>query len=229
MQAKQEQYPSDWAEDSVPRTWDRYLARTIDTLINGWLFIFIFYVNIFSEKLIPKYILFTSIWYFGAALINVVIMINNGTTLGKWLFGIRVVDSKLSPVSLDVLIKRELYVFTKGLAFGIPLINLIFIYIEHLRLLYKGQTSWDEKLNTKLLYRTASQTQKTLRIIGFILSVLVVFFNTFFLMVIVLNFVFNNNNVYSKFFSFDVNFIVESFGTVLKLVIVALMWLTNSL
>ena len=179
MQAKQEQYPSDWAEDTLIHPWERYFARMIDTTLHGWLFFSVF-GPIFGEK--QNIIFYSFLWCFGAALINAAIM-TQGTTFGKWLFGIRVVDSNLYPLPFNILIRRELYVFVKGFALGIPVLNWICTYIEYVTLLHQGQASWDKKLGTKLLYRPSSPRQKTLRIIGFIIFCICVVINLLYVFV----------------------------------------------
>ncbi len=67
----------------------------------------------------------------------------SGTTLGKWLFGIRVLDSKGNPLSYGMAFGRSLRVFIAGSACGIPFVALITGYLSYRRLTTKGVTYWD--------------------------------------------------------------------------------------
>jgi uncharacterized RDD family membrane protein YckC len=176
---------SDWSEANPPNIWGRYLARMLDTVVIGFSigYQIIIYIGNADYKLYG-YLEMTIGLYFLTALINTVVMSVTGTTLGKWVFGIRVLDSNLRSLSFNDLLKRELYVFVNGVGCGVPLINLACMLNWYVKLKNKSQTSWDEDLNIKLLYRANNPVQKILFAIGTCLTLLAILIKaalTFFL------------------------------------------------
>jgi uncharacterized RDD family membrane protein YckC len=139
-------------QDTSPHPWRRYLARILDTLIHGSLGFFV--IGIVAVILGPS----------GSAILKALDNINpivsavattllaipfnalliglTGGSLGKWLFGVMVLDRN-QPIGFGPALVREGSVWLRGLGLGIPIISL-FTLIASFRTLQKaGATSWD--------------------------------------------------------------------------------------
>lgn len=66
-----------------------------------------------------------------------------GTSLGKWLFSLRVVDGQGAPIGIKRALTREFTIFVSGLGFGIPIVSLVTMINARSALLKSGHTSWD--------------------------------------------------------------------------------------
>jgi len=75
-----------------------------------------------------------------------------GTTPGKALLNIRVVDDDGSKLSYGKVMGRNFSLWLNGLGMGIPIIAAITMIFSHNRLKNKKITSWDEKYKIKILY-----------------------------------------------------------------------------
>lgn len=69
-----------------------------------------------------------------------------GTTLGKWLFSLRVCDSEGRDVSSKAYFKRLVRLWVSGLGFLVPIVSLVASCIQCCRLSSRGKTSYDESL-----------------------------------------------------------------------------------
>ena len=68
-----------------------------------------------------------------------------GTSLGKWAFSVRVEDSEGNPVRSLLYLKRQVWLWGEGFAFGIPGAQLIAQGMQYLRLCRGGHTTYDGK------------------------------------------------------------------------------------
>jgi uncharacterized RDD family membrane protein YckC len=142
---------AEW-QDTSPHPWRRYFARMLDTLVHGSLGFFV--IGIVAVVLGPS----------GSAILKALEDINptvsavaatllaipfnalliglTGGSLGKWLFGVKVLDRN-QPIGFGPALLREGSVWLRGLGLGIPFISL-FTLIASFRTLQKaGATSWD--------------------------------------------------------------------------------------
>lgn len=80
-----------------------------------------------------------------------------GQTPGKWCFGIRVRGPQGDRLRLSSALHRELLVWTKGLALGVPLLSLVTLVMSYARLTEDGTTAWDRRLGSQVSHieRTA--------------------------------------------------------------------------
>lgn len=89
-----------------------------------------------------------------------------GTTLGKWLFGIRVLDADGHPIGVALALRREARVLWQGLAMGLPLVSLLTLGLAYRRLVKVGRTRWDEALDLHVRHRPLGPAQGVLAVIG---------------------------------------------------------------
>jgi uncharacterized RDD family membrane protein YckC len=68
-----------------------------------------------------------------------------GFSLGKAIFGVRIVDRTLRPIGLANALWRELQVFVVGTGMGLLLLGFIPIYVAYRRLRSSGETIWDRE------------------------------------------------------------------------------------
>lgn len=84
-----------------------------------------------------------------ALLLDTLVCAAFGSTLGKWLFGIRVVRMNSTFLSFREYLIRNARVYWSGLALGIPILNLIMMVIQQLRVSKGRPATYDEALNLK--------------------------------------------------------------------------------
>jgi len=151
----------DWSPEPVG-PWRRFGARYIDTSVNIYLVSgLVGYVGFTlaprsTERALAWLSAHETLSTFGtrvlapvcvtmlAGVLNGLLMGTAGTTLGKWLFGVRVLDRDLRPLGALVAWRRELDVWVRGLGFGIPLVTIIVNLIAWRRLVKARTTVWDE-------------------------------------------------------------------------------------
>ena len=165
--------------DVSPTPWRRYGARSIDLLSNGLiggvLLGAIFYAvapltaDRFFTNLNP--LLDMLITAFTGCLITGAIIGFSGTSVGKWIFGIKVTNPNGKPIGVLNGIKRDLGVYVKGLAMGIPFLTLITLIIAYTNLNKDGTTSWDKNGGYVVSHRPNGGKQYLLNTIGIALIV----------------------------------------------------------
>ncbi len=79
-----------------------------------------------------------------------------GTTPGKALLGIRVVDENGNRPSMPMALKRSLGVCALGVAFGLALASVVTQMISHRRFVMDGTTAWDEWAGSSIQVRRPS-------------------------------------------------------------------------
>jgi uncharacterized RDD family membrane protein YckC len=173
------QLESKWAS-APPHPWRRYFARMIDILVNGYFILFSFSTILWA--LTPRFAQeFSSVFEkpegglidailttFMSTFLTAAFIGFTGTSIGKWFFGIRVLDKNNKPLGYKKAFKREMMVWARGLALGIPNIALFTNYSAYEKLLKDGNTTWDEELGCQVLYRRNSMRQMLLRCLGVI-------------------------------------------------------------
>src|SRR5260221_11407509 len=171
------QIGSGWKE--LPASpWRRYFARMLDTTLNGVVGFAILGFGFYAFAPLSAEAFFGSLS--GAAnrtldvflttliavQINAILIGLTGSTLGKVLFGVKVVDKHLKPIGLTKSFVRELRVWTSGMGLGIPLINLIMLVTSFNQLKKNGVTFWDSKGELIVLHRPVAGLQYCLYIVG---------------------------------------------------------------
>jgi uncharacterized RDD family membrane protein YckC len=162
--------------DTAPRPWRRFFARHADYLINAFLSSALFYIvasaiddDSVAQELFDSFDRITD----NAALaflicITVTTPINglliglSGGTLGKWLFGVCVLQPDGKKIGIARAFYREFLVVLKGLGLGIPIVSLVTGINAYNRLKKFGSTSWDAQIAATVVSRPRGLRQNIL-------------------------------------------------------------------
>lgn len=160
--------------------WRRYFARYLDTMVHGTIgYLLLGYVggsiapDEVGKLLTPREglggtFLDVIVSVFLAALVGAVVVGATGSSIGKAIFGVRVVDGTMRPIGLWRGLKRELTIWLIGLGTGIAVVSLITLVISYRRLTLRATTLWDQGQHL-VLHRPARTLQTVLSAIGVIL------------------------------------------------------------
>jgi uncharacterized RDD family membrane protein YckC len=161
--------------------WRRYGARILDISVNGAIGAFLLGMAWYAIAPMSAEAFFSSlnpvadilVTTFISIIISGILTGFSGSSIGKWVFGIRVTRSDGTPIGLINGVFRDLEVWVKGLALGIPLINLITLYMSYSKLKEGGSTSWDQGQGYVVTHRPNSWIQYTLNTLGILLIIIV--------------------------------------------------------
>ncbi len=162
--------------------WRRYGARMIDTTVHGFL--------CFLSVAVAWYIIApeSADWFFArmdtpagalldlilttffAAVVGSFVVGATGSSLGKVIFGVRVVDYNFRPIGVGKGLAREFRVWGLGLGFGIPLVSLITLILAYQSLKKDGATPWDSG-RYLVLHRPNGSLQYVLNVVGIVLII----------------------------------------------------------
>lgn len=87
---------------------------------------------------------------------NALIIGLTGLSIGKWIFGIRVLKDG-APIGVMRALRREFAVWFQGLGCGIPLVSLVTLLAARGRLEGQGVTSWDKAQKLTVNHRPESR------------------------------------------------------------------------
>jgi len=173
---------NDWLTYPVA-PWRRYGARLLDIIINGsvaaGLISIAFYalapytaVQVFENNdPIMEILVWTMVTVVASSILSGVIIGFTGSSIGKWIFGIRVTDKNLRPIGVVRGITRDFSVISRGMAFGIPLISLFFLYGSYKDLKAQGNTFWDREQDNVISHRPNGVFQYLLNLVGIVLII----------------------------------------------------------
>lgn len=153
--------------------WRRYFARMLDNMVNAFTFILLVIFLLaftwpsafvaFTEWLGSIHRLFDLLLsIFIGTVINAVLLALTGSTLGKWIFGIRVREADGARLGFARAIQRELRVWMRGLGFGIPIVSLFTVMRAYNQLDNFQQTTWDRDMQLVITHRPAGIGQYVL-------------------------------------------------------------------
>lgn len=74
-----------------------------------------------------------------------------GTSPGKAIVGLKVVDMEMRKLSTETALRRNFLLYLKGLVAGIPLLNLVGYGKGHADVRERGFTSWDEATDSRVI------------------------------------------------------------------------------
>lgn len=109
-----------------------------------------------------------------AAVLNALLLSRFSTTPGKWLCGVRVVQSDGARLPFGPALKRELDALAIGCGVYIPLLSVVAAGVHFLDLRKKGATPWDRTRNLRIEQRPNSPGQFALTLLACILAASVV-------------------------------------------------------
>lgn len=155
--------------DAVQGTWSdfsphparRWAARFFDSYCLAAICVWLPAVILFGplrrgERLaavVAGVFLFLPLWHIASSLLNVALLRWTSTTLGKWIFGVRIVRRDGRPLTWKLALKREVEAVMVGCAAGIPLLDLFAIVSNGSQLSEEGETSWDARLGFVAVHR----------------------------------------------------------------------------
>ncbi len=129
----------------------RLLARLVDTLTVGMLGAVLIGALVIAEMPdleIAWTLPFLALWLMVP--LEALFLAAGGSTPGKALFGLRVVDTRGRALGFGSACARGFLVLMRGLAFGIPVVSLVFAATAAGPLLKDGLTTWDKQLGTRV-------------------------------------------------------------------------------
>jgi len=160
-----------WTE-TKPHPWRRYAARFVDNMIVGgvtWFMIGLVFglvapgvIEAFTAQLAGPYgNLLNGMMTLAVALPgNALITGLTGLSIGKWIFGVRVLRNG-RPIGFPAAISREFEVWWRGLAGGVPLVSLGTLWHQFDRLSIKTpSTPWDMRQGNVVTYRPETLASK---------------------------------------------------------------------
>lgn len=171
-----EDLPPGW-QDAKPHPWRRYFARQLDTAISGLVaeVALLWGLSAVDPELGGRVaqILTTVGIYFQTMIIvtlavvpNALIIGLSGSSIGKWIFGVRVQRSNGKPIGVPRALEREIRVLVMGLGLGIPLISLITMIGSFTGLVEVGSTGWDRDMRNVVAQRPNNLGQIVLSLLG---------------------------------------------------------------
>lgn len=180
-QISKDDLPAGW-RDTEPHPWRRYFARRLDTVISG---VIAEVALIWGSAAIDPEVggrivsiltganlIFQTMIIVALAVIpNAVIIGLSGCSIGKWIFGIRVLKPNGKPIGLFRGLEREIRVLVMGLGLGIPGISLITMIGSMMGLGEKGSTAWDRDMKLVVAQRGNHFGQVALGVFGVALYV----------------------------------------------------------
>jgi len=163
--------------------WRRYGARMIDTTLHGVLGIvliaYAWYViapasadaffSILDER--RGRLIDFMLSCLAAVIVGGFVVGSTGSSLGKAIFGVKVVNAKGEPIGIVEGFRRELQVWAFGMGLGIPIIALFTMSNAFSKLRKEGITSWDRRQGCLVLHRPAGPLQSSLNVVGIILII----------------------------------------------------------
>jgi hypothetical protein len=146
-------------ESSKLHPWRRYFARMFD------LYVFVLFFFLFLGMMFPALFASTdkspdllySIFGLAAYAIFEGFCLNVfGSSLGKRLYGIRLIRTSDDGFTLPVSFKRSFAVWVRGLGFGIPIAAVFTLTTAYRTLMREKQTSWDHDFQCITSHRKLS-------------------------------------------------------------------------
>lgn len=159
--------PSVWCSAPV-HPWRRFAARFFDINLVGTLIIFassVFITGvfgptvntaIFGSELMTNQLL-SGIVTVAICVVPLAFVTGAlGTTPGKFLFGVRVLNPAGRPLGFKGALQREIEVWTEGLGLGVPIVILVMMAKSRGQLLKAGHSNWDRPDVSIVEYRRLS-------------------------------------------------------------------------
>ena len=160
--------------DAKPHPWRRYFARAIDVVVVGgltWAVIGIVFGLVNPAGAMAFFALFDGpggrildlILTLLATIPGTALMVGlTGLSVGKWLFGVKVVQRDGTTIGVLAALGREIEVFAMGFGLGVPLVSLFTLIGSYRRLIDDGHTAWDKPKDAIVLHRPMNALQVVL-------------------------------------------------------------------
>jgi uncharacterized RDD family membrane protein YckC len=144
------------SEVELAKAWPRFWARLVDIsilaypvgMLLGLLFpsLMALELNTRAGEIVIGIMALPVIMVIDALLISLL-----GTSPGKAIVGLKVVDMQMRKLSTETALRRNLLVYFKGLFGGIPVLNLVGYVMGHNDVRDHGFTSWDEATDSRVI------------------------------------------------------------------------------
>lgn len=118
--------------------WMRYWARQLDLMLIS-VFFYLFIPSFLRGSIGILSFSYVAFWI----LIESLLLTNFGTTPGKWFFKIEISDRLGGRLNFAQALKRSFLVWFRGMGCGLPIVQLIMMFISYRNLKKYGDTSWD--------------------------------------------------------------------------------------
>ena len=154
---------SDPQDFSLANPWPRFFARTFDVWLEGLpvAIILIAVIPWFLRNNSLGALLLLSVFSLPAVFfLDALVFAVAGNTPGKALLGLKVVTTDGKPLSFDQYMRRNLSVWLRGYALGLPLVFLFTMESQYRRLSKGQQASYDEAEGFKVLAMPTGLTRK---------------------------------------------------------------------
>ena len=158
-------------QDTKPRAWRRYFARALDTAVAGVILFIAGFLFValdgdsalldFDNPVVDLLVTAAVSVPYQALLLG-----STGTTIGKWMMGVRITHRDGKGIGFPAALRRELHVWSAGMCFGIPLLLLITQARSYRKLKAEGATAWDRDRDWVLTYRPNGLKQVVLATLG---------------------------------------------------------------
>lgn len=157
--------------DTQPHPWRRYLARLFDALVVGSLTWFLISIAFYMTAPEAADAFFSIFDKPGGAILDAMLtllamipatalMIGlTGVSVGKWIFGIKVVTPAGKSIGVIAAFSREIQVWLFGLAAGLPLISLATLLAAYNTLTEDKHAGWDKPAKRIVLHRPMNALQ----------------------------------------------------------------------
>ena len=162
------------AEIELAKAWPRFWARLLDITILSFpvgMLIGLLFPSLMVMDLSPRVfeIVVGMIALPLVLVVDALLLSLLGTSPGKAIVGLKVVDMEMRKLSTEAALRRNVLLYLKGLAGGIPLLNLIGYGKGHADLAERGFTTWDEATDSRVIengYHIARATVAAVVVIG---------------------------------------------------------------
>lgn len=163
-----------------PAPWRRYFARMLDTTLFASMVLIgvVMGLAVFSPASVDAWtgdagwmnnpVLSSIVATLVMIPISAVMVGFSGTTIGKWIFGVRVTRLDGSAIGFREALDREVEVYVSGLALGIPLVSLYTLVRSMNDLSRDGVTRWDTNKRWVVTHRKRGLIQTLLFVSGVI-------------------------------------------------------------
>lgn len=109
---------------------------------------------------------------FAFVFVETALLSSFGTTPGKWLLAISIKDQHGNNPSLPMSMARSLSVWVRGVAMGIPLVQILTFWYSYGELLAKQRSQWDEYAGTHVTVSAMDSSRLILLVLALILTVI---------------------------------------------------------
>ncbi|MCZ8520901.1 MULTISPECIES: RDD family protein [Paenibacillus] len=152
-------------DSAAPRPWIRFWARYVDIFIFMigvtfvWALIDMESLNRTSDTLLSVLLIFSWIFVEGTLLSLF------GTTPGKKIFRIRVLNASGNRLTPMESFKRSRFIWLRGMGVGIGVVQLIANALAYKTLVKEGYTTWDRDIGTRVHHANLGSIRAALIVI----------------------------------------------------------------